>query len=206
MRRASSLLALLLCGCGLVFPVRDTAVHHLLEATAPDRRLTAATPAIAVSRAALPDYLDVEQLVTRREGVLVTSDLDLWAEPFDVAISRVVAGNLSRLTGSTNILPVERFTVLEYTHLLELRITQFEPDTANNMVLQGTWKLQPVTGKEVGSRFFRIVLPMPRNVSAPKDRVLMMNQALLRLAREIAAARYAQSATSAPSGASGVKI
>lgn len=189
MRHASSLLALLLCGCGLVFPVRDTAVHHLLETTAPDRRLTAATPAIAVSRVALPDYLDVEQLVTRRDGVLVTSDLDLWAEPFDVAISRVVAGNLSRLTGSTNILPVERFTVLEYTHLLELRITQFEPYTANTIVLQGTWKLQPVMGKEVGSRFFRIAVPMPSNSSTAKERVSAMNQALLRLARDILAAR-----------------
>lgn len=189
MRRAFSLLALLLCGCGLVMPVKDKAVHHLLEPLAPERRLTAATPAIAVSRAALPDYLDSEQLVTRRDGMLVTSDLDLWAESLDVAISRVVAGNLSRLTGSTNILPVEGFTTLEYTDLLELRITQFEPDAANNMMLQGAWRLQPVTGKEVGSRFFRIALPMSADASSVKDRVTVMNQALLRLAREIAAAR-----------------
>ncbi|WP_395718024.1 membrane integrity-associated transporter subunit PqiC [Prosthecobacter sp.] len=189
MRYASSLLALLLCGCGLVFPVRDKAVHHLLEAAAPERRLTASTPAIAVSRAALPDYLDCEQLVTRRDGVLVTSDLDLWAEPFDVAISRVVAGNLSRLTGSTNILPVERFTTLEYAHLLELRITQFEPDTDSTMVLQGTWKLQPVTGGDAASRYFRIAMPLPASSSTARDRVNAMNQALLRLAREIAAAK-----------------
>jgi uncharacterized lipoprotein YmbA len=189
MRTAVLLPALLLCGCGLVLPVKDKAVHHLLESVAPDRRLAAVTPAIAVSRAALPDYLDSEQLVTRRDGVLVTSDLDLWAEPFDVAVSRVVAGNISRLTGSTNILPVERFATLEYTDLLELRITQFEPDAANTLVFQGAWKLQPVTGKDVKSHFFRIALPMPANDSAAKYRVAVMNQALLQLAREILAAR-----------------
>jgi len=189
MKAAALLAALLLSSCGLLLPVKDRAVHHLLEAVVPDRRLTAATPAIAVSRAALPDYLDCEYLVTRRDGVLVTSDLDLWAEPFDVAISRVVAGNLSRLTGSTNIQPVERFTTLEYTHLLELRVTQFEPDTSSTMLLQGTWKLQPVTGSEVGGRFFRIAVPMASQTSSAKDRVIAMNQALLRLAREIEAAR-----------------
>jgi uncharacterized lipoprotein YmbA len=189
MRTSVILPALLLCGCGLLSPVKDQAVHHLLEPVAPDRPLTAAAPAIAVSRAALPDYLDCEQLVTRRDGVLVASDLDLWAEPFDVAISRVVAGNLSRLTGSTNILPVERFTTLEYTDLLELRITQFEPDATHTLMLQGTWKLQPVTGKEVGSHFFRIAVPMPSNSSTAKERVSAMNQALLRLARDILAAR-----------------
>lgn len=189
MRSTVILLALLLCGCGLITPVKDKAVHHLLEPVAADRRLTVAKPAIAVSRAALPDYLDSEQLVTRRDGLLGVSDLDLWAEPFDVAISRVVACNLSRLTGSTNIQPVERFTTLEYTDLLELRVTQFEPDAENTLLLQGTWKLQPVIGNEVGSHFFRIAVPMKADPPAAKDRVAAMNQALLRLAQEIIAGR-----------------
>ncbi len=88
-----------------------------------------------------------------------------------------------------SILPAERFTTLEYTDLLELRITQFEPDAANTLVLQCTWKMQPVTGKDVSNHFSHIALPMPANASAAKDRVVVMNQALLRLAREILAAR-----------------
>lgn len=189
MRYLLIMLTLLLGGCALVSPVRDRAVHHLLEPVAPERRLTASAPAIAVSRAALPSYLDCEQLVTRRNGELVTSDLDLWAEPLDVAISRVVANNLSRLTGSTNIHPVERFATLDYTDLLELRITQFEPDDNNTMVLQGTWKRQPVTGAEVSSRFFRIAMPLKMTPTTAKDRVAAANQALLKLAQEILAER-----------------
>lgn len=189
MRACGAVFMLLLSGCSLLFPVRDKAVHHLLESVAPERSLTAAAPAIAVSRAALPSYLDCDQLVTRRDGVLVVSDLDLWAEPLEISIARVVAGNLSRLTGSMNIQPVERFTTLEYTHLLELRITQFEPDAKNSLMLQGSWKLQPVSGQEASDHSFRIAVPLASERADMKSRVIAMNQALLRLARDIAAAR-----------------
>jgi hypothetical protein len=57
------------------------------------------------------------------------------------------------------------------------------------MVLQGTWKLQPVTGGDAASRYFRIAMPLPASSSTARDRVNAMNQALLRLAREIAAAK-----------------
>lgn len=184
-----ALLTLLLSSCSLFSPVKDGAVHHLLEPLAPERTLVASVPAIAVSRASLPSYLDDEQLVTRRDDVLVVSNHDLWAEPLDVGISRVMASNLSRLTGSMNIQPVERFATLDYSKLLELRISQFEPDATNAMVLQGTWKLQPVTGKEADSRFFRISVPIKAGSTSMTDRVEAMNQALLKLSREVAAAK-----------------
>jgi hypothetical protein len=102
-------------------PVKDEAVHHLLEPVAADQPLTATKPAIAVSRAALPSFLDSEQLVTRVDGALVASDLDLWGEPLDLGISRVVAGNLGRLTRSANIMlplcdmkKVDRLPIEEY--------------------------------------------------------------------------------------------
>ena len=71
----------------------------------PDRTLALATPAMAINRPSIPSYLDRMQLVTRTEGKLVMSNLDLWAEPLDAAIARVMASNLSRLTNSTNIQP-----------------------------------------------------------------------------------------------------
>ena len=37
-----------------------------------------------------------------------------------------------------NIQPVENFTALDYTNLLELKIARFEPDASNQMILQGT--------------------------------------------------------------------
>lgn len=184
--KTRALLFMLACaGCSQLMPVKDKAVHYLLAPLAPDRPLIAASPAIAVNRASLPSYLDAESLVVRRDGVLVTSDIDLWAEPLDDGITRVIAANLSRLTGSMNIQPVQRFTTLDYTHLLELRVSQFESDTSGKIVLRGTWRLQPVTGDEVAEHAFRINVPMPPDSSDAKSRVKAMNEALLRLAREI---------------------
>lgn len=184
-----SLLLLTLTACSVLQPVKDTATQHLLEPLVPDRTLTAARPAIAVGRPSLPGYLDSNQLVTRSKGQLMVSKHDLWGEPLDSGISRVLASNLSRLTGSMNIQPVESFTTLDYTTLLELKIAQFEPDAANQMVLQGTWKLQPVTGHEASTHYFRLLIPVPPDPTSLRARVTAMNQALEQLSRQIARTR-----------------
>lgn len=186
LRFFSPFLLLILTGCSALKPVKDLAVQHLLDPLVPDRSLTAASPAIAINRPSLPAYLDRQQLVTRSGGALMMSQSDVWAEPLDAAISRVTASNLSRLTGSMNIQPVESFTTLDYTSLLELRIARFEPDEVNQMILQGTWKLQPVTGQESKTHFFRLTSPMGSTPSSMTARVTAMNQVLEALARQIA--------------------
>lgn len=184
--------------CSPLKPVKDTSVHHLLEAEVPERRPTGGSPAIAVSRPSLPSYLDRQQLVSRSgEGELKMNSYHLWAEPLDSAISRVTAVNLGRLTNSNNIQPVENFVTLDYQSLLEIRIARFEPDSSGNLTLECTWKLQPVAGRVASVRPFRTVvaLPAPAAVSregAPASpgplagHVAAMNEALVRLAREIA--------------------
>jgi uncharacterized lipoprotein YmbA len=184
--KTRALLLLLACaGCSQLMPVKDKAVHYLLAPLATEKPLKATTPAIAVNRAALPGYLDTEQFVTRRDDLLVTSDIDLWAEPLDDGISRVVAANLRNLTGSMNIQPVQRFTTLDYSHLLELRVSQFENDSAGKMVLRGAWRMQPVTGADASEHAFRITVPLKSDATDVRSRVKAMNEALFRLAREI---------------------
>lgn len=173
-------------GCASLRPVKDPAVHHLLDATVPGRALTAQVPAIAVKRTTLPGYLDRLQLVTRANGKLVLSETDLWGEPLDAGISRVLAGNLGRLTGSMTIQPVESFTSLDYTALLEVKVAGFDTDDGTRMVLEGTWKLQPVGGAETRARYFRIEVPVPVTASAADGRVEAMNRALGILAGRIA--------------------
>ena len=180
-------LLLTLSGCGVLQPVKDLAVRHLLDPLVAERTLTSSAPAIAIKRPSLPGYLDRQQLVTRKGDELVLSELELWAESLDVAVSRVTASNLSRLTGSMNIRPVESFTTLDYTTLLELDLTQFEPDAANTLILQGTWKLQPVNGKQCSSHFFHIEVPISATPGSLAGRVTAMNRALERLARQLAA-------------------
>jgi len=189
MRHLTCILLLTFTGCSVLQLVKDTAIQHVLEALVPDRTLTATRPAIAIGRPTLPGYLDCNQLVTRANGTLKVSRHDLWGEPLDTGISRVMASNLSHLTGSMNIQPVESYTTLDYTTLLEIKITQFEPDTTNQMALQGTWKLQPVTGKETSAHYFSLHIPVLADPSAISARVTAMNQALELLARLIVRGR-----------------
>ena len=181
----------LLASCGVMKPVKDTSVNHLLDPVVPERRITGVSPAIAISRPALPSYLDRQQLVSRSGGGEVRmNSYHLWAEPLDSAISRVTAVNLGRLVNSLNIQPVESFVTLDYQSLLEIRVSRFEPDSAGNLVLECAWKLQPVSGRVANPRPFRTtVLISPADT--PKDlsgRIAAMNEALARLAREIAGA------------------
>lgn len=177
---------LILTCCGVLTPVKDSAIHHVLDPLVSDRTLTTSSPSMAINRPSIPGYLDRQQLVTRSGGQLIISNVDLWGEPLDVAIARVTASNLSRLTGSANIQPVENFVTVDYTTLLEWRITRFEPDASNQMVLEGTWKLQPVKGGETRSHFYRITAAISPDSPSVATRVDAMNRCLARLARQIA--------------------
>jgi hypothetical protein len=181
----------LLASCGVLEPVEDKAVNHLLDPVIPARHITGASPAIAISRPSLPSYLDRQQLVSRSgDGRVLMNSYHLWAEPLDAAISRITATNLGRLTNSLNIQPVESFVTLDYQWLLEIRVARFEPDESNNLIFDCTWKLQPVSGRLADTRAFRTRVPISP-ADTPKDlsgRTAAMNEALARLAREIARA------------------
>lgn len=184
---------LLLSACNVLKPVKDTSVNHLLDPAIPERTVTGSSPAIAISRPSLPSYLDRQQLVSRsRSGELEMNSYHLWAEPLDSAISRVTAINLSRLTNSLNIQPVENFITLDYQSLLEIRVAKLEPDASGNLILDCTWKLQAVTGPIASPHAFHTTVPISNGSQlqnkAQTARIAATNEALARLAREISRA------------------
>jgi len=182
----------LLPSCGILKPVEDRSVSHVLEAAAPHRNVTGNSPVIALARPSLPGYLDRQQLVTRtNKGTIVMNQNQLWAEPLDDGIARVTAENLGRIRNSLNIQPVQAFITIDYSHLLETRITRFEADeTHNTVVLECTWKLQPVSGRVAPTRPFRTEVAIDDSrfsaASPQQARVRAMNQALAELAAAIA--------------------
>ncbi len=181
------LLPFLFTACNVLKPVKDTSVTHLLDPAIPERSLTSSTPSLAIGRPSLPSYLDRQQMVTRvGSGELKMSSYDLWAEPLDAAIARVTSMNLSRLTGSLNILPIDNYVSLDYASLLELRISKFESDASNNIVLDCTWKVQPVRGRPLQPRNFHTEVPFDGASPGMSSRIAAMNEALARLARTIA--------------------
>lgn len=180
---------ILMVSCSILQPVTDTSVNHLLDPVIPNRGISGASPAIAITRPSLPSYLDRQQLVSRSgHGQLKMNSYHLWAEPLDAAISRVTAANLGRLTNSLNIQPVENFVTLDYQTLLEVRVSRFEPDANNNVIFECTWKLQPVAGRVASTHPFSTSVPViPADTALDlSGRVTAMNEALARFAREIA--------------------
>ena len=182
------ILALFTTACSVLKPVKDTSVFHLLDSAVPARQITANSPSIAISRPSLPSYLDRQQLVNRSgDGQLQMNSYHLWSEPLDSAIARVTATNLARLTNSLNIQPIEAFVTLDYQSLLEIRVSRFEPDASGYLIFECTWKLQPVSGRLANTRSFRTQVPLVPTADT-KDlgpRIIAMNEALARLAREV---------------------
>jgi uncharacterized lipoprotein YmbA len=189
MKAATLLLVVLSAACGVLQPVKDAAVHHMLEPLVPERPVNGTSPAIAIARPSLPAYLDRQQFVSRgADGQLRMHGNHLWAEPLDAGIARVTALNLGRLANSLNIQPVEAFVALEYQSVLEIRVSRFEPDPAGKLILECTWKLQPVSGRVTNPRSFRTVIPPatpPPPGSPDTARTAAMNEALARFAREV---------------------
>ena len=182
-------LTLLTTACGVLNPVKDSSVFHLLDPAVPERRITGSTPAVALVRPSLPSYLDRQQLVSRSgDGQLQMNSYHLWSESLDSAISRVTATNLARLKNSLNIQPVEAFVTLDYQSLLEIRVSRFEPDATNTQISECTWKIQPVSGCLTATRSFSTQIPIAPTTDSKNltPRITAMNEALARLAREIA--------------------
>lgn len=125
-------------------------------------------------------------MVTRTgDGRLEIHEKDLWSEPLDAAIARVLADNLRRLTRSTNIQPATSFITRDYSHLLEVRIERFDTQPDGKLLLECTWKLQPLSSGDAAPKFYRTTVPLPPSADR-SARITAMNEALARLSRIVA--------------------
>ena len=178
---------LLVAGCSVLKPIDDEPVRHLLESSVPKRVPTLSSPVIAIARPSLPPYLERTELVTRTgNGQLKIHENDLWSEPLDAAIARVISENLRHRTGSTNIQPSGSFINQEYSSVVEIRIDRFDPSPEGVLLLDCTWKAQAVEGGDASARVFRTEVAFDPSVDRMSRRIVAMNEALSQLAREIA--------------------
>lgn len=178
---------LLLVSCKVFAPIPNDPVRHLLEASVSPATASSSSPAVAIARPSLPPYLEKTEMVTRSDsGTLEIHEDNLWSEPLDAGISRVVADNLRRLTKSTNIQPAGNFITRDYTSLVEIRIERFDPLPDGTLVLECTWKLQPVGGGDASPKSYRTTVPIESDQPGMRGRVIAMNEALARLSKTIA--------------------
>ena len=182
-----SLFFTLLAGCSLLPPVADTPVRHLLDSSAKEQDPRGSSPVVAIARPSLPPYLERSELVTRlNSGRLSIHENDLWAEPLDAAIARVIAENLRSQTGSTNIQPAGSFISKDYSSIVEIRIDRFDPSSEGVLLLECTWKIQSAEGSGDLTKAFRSEVSFNSQSDPIPNRVKAMNEALKQLSKEIA--------------------
>lgn len=189
MKALLPILPLFLSACSVLKPIDDDPVRHILESPISGRTPTSSSPAVAIARPSLPPYLERSEMITRTgDGRLEIHEKDLWSEPLDGGISRVVADNLRRLTGSTNIQPSGNFITRDYSYLVEIRIERFDPLPDGSLRMECTWKLQPVNGGDASPKAFRTTIPIAPSGDSPNlsGRITAMNEALAQLSRTIA--------------------
>ena len=185
------LIPFFLTACSILAPIEDDPIRHLLEASVSGKTPVGARPSIAIARPFLPPYLERVELVTRTgDGRLEVHEKNLWSEPLDAAISRVVADNLRHLTGSTNVQPSTNFITRDYSALVEIRIERFDPLPDGSLLFECTWKIQPTVGGDASPKAFRTIVPIAPPIATDFNkmapRISAMNEALAQLSRTIA--------------------
>lgn len=118
-------------------------------------------PSIGVAAAAVPEYLDRAEIVSRtRTNEILLSPDSRWAEGLAVNAQRVVAENLSRLLTSDRIvmLPTRTGARVEIEVFVELMACEIDAD--GQAVLAGRWSvIESDTKRELAGARFALTEP-----------------------------------------------
>lgn len=199
MKRLSNLVlgaAFALVGsCGILQPRPDPTrlfVLATIEELDPARTPAArAERSLGLGPLTFPEYVLGRELVSRRAITgIESSRYERWAEPLDAAVARVLASDLSFLTGA-RVVPHPWFGSAAPDARVRIRFERFELEERRQAVLSATWSLEDGSGAVLHERQSHLVraLDDPGGATAAGE----LSRALAELAEEITAA-WAQAA------------
>ena len=191
--RCISILALaasILASCTILSPQPDATrwfVLATIEELDPAR--TAAERAghsLGIGPLTLPDYVLRRELVSRRGATRIVPFQDeLWAEPLEKAVARVLASDLTFLTGARAV-PHPWFTTEAPEMRVRIAFERFELEERARAVLVATWVLENEDGDTLHEHRSSIALPLAD--SNGTTAALELSRALADLGEEIAGA------------------
>lgn len=184
-----AILLLLNGGCASDPPTDFYVLQSLPESLTEDQQAKAAKGvALGVGPVTLPQYLDRDQIVTRRSrNALVLEDFNQWAQPLTENFATVLGQNLALLVPTDGIayFPWRRSARVDYQVTVD--VDQFEGIAANQALLVARWSILSRDGeRELLARQSRHL--ETATGSSMEATVLALNQALDSLSREIAEA------------------
>ena len=105
---------------------------------------------IGVGPVHLPEYLDRPEIVTRiNPNEIKLAELDIWAEPLQVNLTRVLVENISRL------LSAEPFAVFPWgaspqiDFQIDIEMVRLDGDIAGNAFLTAQWSISNSSNKSI---------------------------------------------------------
>jgi uncharacterized lipoprotein YmbA len=192
LRRTAILpLVLLASGCSILAPLPNPNRFYTLAALpGTDERPVAGagtTMTYGLGPISLPLYLDRNEIATRISPTEITySDTDRWAEPLKGNVTRVLAQNLSMLTGATVItFPWPLSPGVDYQ--IEITFLRFDREASGTTHLAARWTIRDArNGTDVTTGETRSsITTEPSDTAAG---VAALSRALNELSEEVAAA------------------
>jgi len=151
-------------GCTLLAPRPDPSRFFVLSAiSTASNSPRDATLSVGVGPILVPDYLSRSALVIRTSPTEIRPlQIDLWAEPISLGVTRVVAQNLSVLLGTERIICFPAYAVTRADWQVQMELVRFELDTQNSATLTARWGIRD-------RRSGKIVVARETNITRPAD-------------------------------------
>jgi uncharacterized lipoprotein YmbA len=134
--------ALLLGACAGPAPQES---YYVLSA--PPAAATGATPRVLVGAVSVPESVDRTAMVIRvGPNKVDIDDANRWAEPLKAALPRVLAENLRRELGSTNVYSGRQAATPTPDFRVGVDVQRFDSSLDEGATLDALWTVTPATG------------------------------------------------------------
>jgi uncharacterized lipoprotein YmbA len=181
--------AFLMAGCFGPGTTRTTRLFVLNATAAPDASTARSSDLrLGVGRVSLPERLNRSQIVTRTgTNEVHVADFSQWAEPLEKSVPRVVAENLSKLTGTDQVSVYPSPTQMDIDLRVEIAVIRFEGDSNGEVSLVARWRWVRATDSHAHPLQFSTYSEAAADDST-NALVAAMSRALASLSRDIATA------------------
>jgi len=109
-------------------------------------------PSVSVAAVTVPDVVDRPQLVVAvNANEVIIVEQHRWAEPLKGELGRVIAENLSRMTGNAHIAAYPQNASLNADYRVLVDFQRFAGRPGGGVVLDAHWSLRAANGKVLRS-------------------------------------------------------
>ncbi|MDX1375711.1 MAG: PqiC family protein [Burkholderiales bacterium] len=139
--------ALLAAGCA-----STPAPHYYTLNPQSESAAYAPGPSISVAAVTVPDVVDRPQLVVAvNANEVIIAEQHRWAEPIEGELGRVIAENLSRITGNARIAAYPQNASLNARYRVLVDFQRLSGRPEGEVMLDAHWSLRAANGEELRS-------------------------------------------------------